>query len=59
MGKRLDVFGGEVYRPPVLLSNGPGIQIRFHANGASGKGFIAEYYFVSNSESAVVSGKFN
>ncbi|RZF41963.1 hypothetical protein LSTR_LSTR012340 [Laodelphax striatellus] len=46
-GQRLDVSSGIEFRPPVILSSGPSLLIRFYANGGSGIGYKASYSFVT------------
>ncbi|XP_066260851.1 uncharacterized protein Culd isoform X2 [Euwallacea similis] len=43
--QRLYVISGNVFRPPVIVTSGPTLLIRFYANGASDFGFKASYYF--------------
>ncbi|XP_020299717.1 uncharacterized protein LOC109863691 isoform X2 [Pseudomyrmex gracilis] len=45
-GQRLDVSSGARFRPPVIVSSGPSLLIRFYANGGSGLGYKAFYSFV-------------
>ncbi|CAH1100680.1 unnamed protein product [Psylliodes chrysocephalus] len=45
-GQRMYVISGNVFRPPVITSNGPSLVIRFYANGASHLGFKASYSFI-------------
>lgn len=43
----MDVFTGTIFRPPVLISSGPSLLLRFNANGATGMGYRAIVYFVT------------
>nr|XP_012225023.1 PREDICTED: uncharacterized protein LOC105673750 isoform X1 [Linepithema humile] len=45
-GQRLDVSSGARFRPPVIVSSGPSLLIRFYANGGAGLGYKAFYSFV-------------
>ncbi|XP_076648123.1 CUB and LDLa domain isoform X1 [Halictus rubicundus] len=45
-GQRLDVSSGARFRPPVIMSSGPSLLIRFYANGGTGLGYKAFYSFV-------------
>ncbi|XP_072381860.1 uncharacterized protein Culd [Diabrotica undecimpunctata] len=45
-GQRIHVISGNVFRPPVIISNGPSLVVRFYANGASHLGFKASYSFI-------------
>ncbi|XP_076670052.1 CUB and LDLa domain isoform X2 [Andrena cerasifolii] len=45
-GQRLDVSSGAKFRPPVIMSSGPSLLIRFYANGGTGLGYKAFYSFV-------------
>lgn len=45
-GQRLDVSSGNRFRPPVIVSSGSSLLIRFYANGGSGLGFKAFYSFI-------------
>ncbi|XP_011874047.1 PREDICTED: uncharacterized protein LOC105565445 isoform X2 [Vollenhovia emeryi] len=45
-GQRLDVSSGARFRPPVIVSSGPSLLIRFYANGGTGLGYKAFYSFV-------------
>ncbi|XP_032688264.1 uncharacterized protein LOC116852233 isoform X2 [Odontomachus brunneus] len=45
-GQRLDVTSGARFRPPVIVSSGPSLLIRFYANGGTGLGYKAFYSFV-------------
>ncbi|XP_014480677.1 PREDICTED: uncharacterized protein LOC106747558 isoform X3 [Dinoponera quadriceps] len=44
--QRLDVSSGARFRPPVIVSSGPSLLIRFYANGGTGLGYKAFYSFV-------------
>ncbi|XP_048522885.1 uncharacterized protein LOC109539560 [Dendroctonus ponderosae] len=44
-GQRLYVISGNIFRPPVIVSSGPSLVVRFYANGASNLGFKASYGF--------------
>lgn len=46
-GNRIEVSSGGVFRPPVILTTGPTLTIRFYANGGTGLGYKAIYSFVS------------
>ncbi|XP_017769077.1 PREDICTED: uncharacterized protein LOC108557170 isoform X2 [Nicrophorus vespilloides] len=45
-GQRMHVTTGNIFRPPILISNGPTLVIRFYANGGSNLGFKASYMFL-------------
>lgn len=45
-GQRLDVSSGARFRPPVIVSSGSSLLIRFYANGGTGLGYKAFYSFV-------------
>ncbi|CAG9865067.1 unnamed protein product [Phyllotreta striolata] len=45
-GQRMYVISGNIFRPPVITSNGPSLVVRFYANGATNLGFKAAYSFV-------------
>ncbi|XP_053983352.1 uncharacterized protein LOC128878824 isoform X2 [Hylaeus volcanicus] len=45
-GQRLDVSSGARFRPPVIMSSGSSLLIRFYANGGTGLGYKAFYSFV-------------
>ncbi|XP_031783637.1 uncharacterized protein LOC100679837 isoform X2 [Nasonia vitripennis] len=45
-GQRLDVSSGARFRPPIIVSTGPSLLIRFYANGGTGLGYKAFYSFV-------------
>ncbi|XP_044001976.1 uncharacterized protein LOC122848162 isoform X2 [Aphidius gifuensis] len=45
-GQRLDVSSGARFRPPIIVSSGPSLLIRFYANGGSGLGYKAFYSYV-------------
>ncbi|PSN51877.1 hypothetical protein C0J52_11582, partial [Blattella germanica] len=55
-GHRLDVSSGALFRPPVILTTGPSMLVRFYANGGSGLGFKAIYSFITENiqDSAVI-----
>lgn len=42
----MDVSSGARFRPPVIMSSGPSLLIRFYANGGTGLGYKAFYSFV-------------
>ncbi|XP_015124274.1 uncharacterized protein LOC107046224 isoform X2 [Diachasma alloeum] len=45
-GQRLDVSSGARFRPPIIVSSGPSLLIRFYANGGTGLGYKAFYSYV-------------
>ncbi|EZA55435.1 uncharacterized protein LOC105279175 [Ooceraea biroi] len=45
-GQRFDVSSGARFRPPVIVSSGASLLIRFYANGGTGLGYKAFYSFV-------------
>ncbi|CAH0555023.1 unnamed protein product [Brassicogethes aeneus] len=45
-GQRMFVTDGDIFRPPVIVSNGPSLTVRFYANGAFDYGFKATYNFL-------------
>ncbi|KAG8222873.1 hypothetical protein J437_LFUL003518, partial [Ladona fulva] len=46
-GQRLEVSSGASFRPPVVLSSGPSLLVRFYANGGTGLGYKATYSFLT------------
>ncbi|KAJ9595457.1 hypothetical protein L9F63_013368, partial [Diploptera punctata] len=46
-GQRLDVISGALFRPPVILTTGPSLLVRFYANGGTGLGYKAVYSFIT------------
>lgn len=44
--KRLGIVGGITFRPPVVISSGPALYIKFFANIGSSFGYKAQYSFV-------------
>ncbi|KAL1498254.1 hypothetical protein ABEB36_009082 [Hypothenemus hampei] len=44
-GQRIYVISGNTFRPPVIVTSGPSLTLRFYANGASNMGFKATYFF--------------
>ncbi|KAJ8917600.1 hypothetical protein NQ315_000083 [Exocentrus adspersus] len=44
--QRMYVTFGNQFRPPILISTGPSLVIRFYANGASNFGFRASYSYI-------------
>ncbi|XP_030768359.1 uncharacterized protein LOC115891900 [Sitophilus oryzae] len=48
-GQRMYVISGNIFRPPVILTSGPSLTIRFYANGATNLGFKASYSFMLGS----------
>ncbi|XP_064085881.1 LOW QUALITY PROTEIN: uncharacterized protein LOC135201001 [Macrobrachium nipponense] len=51
---RLAVFNGNLFRPPVLISSGPQITVRFSGNGETARGFNLEYTFIDAESNAMV-----
>ncbi|XP_068203181.1 uncharacterized protein Culd isoform X2 [Palaemon carinicauda] len=51
---RLAVFNGNLFRPPVLISSGPQITVRFNGNGETARGFNLEYAFVDAASNAMI-----
>ncbi|XP_034949761.1 uncharacterized protein Culd isoform X2 [Chelonus insularis] len=45
-GQRLDVSSGARFRPPIIVSSGPSLLIRFYANGGTGLGYKAFYSYI-------------
>ncbi|XP_056637208.1 uncharacterized protein LOC130445542 [Diorhabda sublineata] len=45
-GQRIYVISGNTFRPPVIISDGPSLVVRFYANGGSNLGFKATYSFI-------------
>ncbi|KAG7164672.1 Procollagen C-endopeptidase enhancer 1-like [Homarus americanus] len=43
---RVAVFNGNVFRPPILVSSGRQITIRFSGNGETARGFNLQYSFI-------------
>ncbi|KAL4143763.1 hypothetical protein QTP88_006049 [Uroleucon formosanum] len=53
--KRLGIIGGITFRPPVIISSGPVLYIKFFANAGSSIGYKAQYSFVrGNFKSSVL-----
>lgn len=48
IGLRSDVYSGAIFRPPIIISRGSSLMIRFYANGGTGFGYRATINFVSN-----------
>ena len=46
-GERIDVVSGSSFRPPVILSKGPSLSVRFYANGNNGLGYRAKITFLN------------
>lgn len=46
-GQRLEISTGTAFRPPVILSSGPSLMVRFYANGGTNLGYKATYSFLS------------
>ncbi|XP_045137658.1 uncharacterized protein LOC123519965 [Portunus trituberculatus] len=44
---RVGVFSGALFRPPILVSSGPHLTVRFNGNGETARGFNLQYSFVS------------
>lgn len=44
--ERMYVTTGSVFRPPIVISSGPTIFIRFYANGGTNYGYKAKYSFL-------------
>ncbi|XP_063227011.1 uncharacterized protein LOC134533420 [Bacillus rossius redtenbacheri] len=54
-GQRLEVSSGMVFRPPVIISSGPSLLVRFYANGGTDIGYKATYSFLtSNFEDKII-----
>ncbi|XP_059489398.1 uncharacterized protein LOC132204719 isoform X2 [Neocloeon triangulifer] len=51
-GQRIDVTSGASFRPPIIISSGPSLLIRFYANGGFGLGFKATYTFLTSEEAS-------
>lgn len=49
-GERMHVYSGIIFRPPVIISNGPSLKIRFYANGGTGPGYKAKVTFLFENE---------
>ncbi|KAH0956145.1 hypothetical protein HN011_001667 [Eciton burchellii] len=49
-GQRLEVSSGAQFRPPIILTSGPSLLIKFYANGGTGLGYKAFYSFVISHE---------
>lgn len=50
-GERLFVTGA-TFRPPILISSGSSIMIRFHANGGSDAGYKAKITFLTDGQAS-------
>lgn len=46
--KQIDAFTGAVFRPPVIITTGPRLLIRFHANGGIGLGYRADIDYMTD-----------
>ncbi|XP_068082158.1 uncharacterized protein Culd [Anabrus simplex] len=46
-GQRMEISSGSVFRPPVILTTGPSLMIRFYANGGTNLGYKAIYSFIN------------
>lgn len=44
-GQQIDVFSGAIFRPPIIVSTGPSMLIRFNANGGIALGYRADIHF--------------
>ena len=44
---RVALFNGNMFRPPILISSGPHINIIFKANGETGRGIKLHYSFLT------------
>lgn len=44
------MFTGTIFRPPIIVSSGPSLLLRFNANGATGMGYRALVHFVTESQ---------
>ncbi|XP_060528515.1 uncharacterized protein LOC132703346 [Cylas formicarius] len=45
-GQRMYVTTGNIFRPPIVITTGPNLTMKFYANGASNIGFKATYSFI-------------
>lgn len=45
-GQRIFVTTGSLFRPPILISSGPSMIVRFYANGGTDIGFKLKYSYV-------------
>ncbi|XP_071518249.1 LOW QUALITY PROTEIN: uncharacterized protein Culd [Panulirus ornatus] len=50
---RVAAFNGNVFRPPILVSSGPELTIRFSSNGETARGFNLKYAFVDADSLAI------
>ena len=50
-GQRTDVFTGAIFRPPVIVSSGSSMMIRFYGNGGTGYGYRANVSFLTLQQS--------
>lgn len=41
----MEVVTGALFRPPIIITTGPSLSVRFYANGGSNLGFKANYHF--------------
>uniref|UniRef100_A0A1B6DQF5 CUB domain-containing protein n=2 Tax=Clastoptera arizonana TaxID=38151 RepID=A0A1B6DQF5_9HEMI len=46
-GHRIQVTSGSIFRPPVVITTGPSLLIRFYANGGSGIGYKGSFSFLT------------
>lgn len=49
-GDQLGKFTGDVFRPPIIMSSGPSILIRFFANGNTGFGYRGTVRYLSQEQ---------
>lgn len=50
-GTRIDLYNGNIFRPPAISSSGPSLSLKFRANDEhSSSGFKAQYTFVNYPE---------
>ncbi|KAK9886047.1 hypothetical protein WA026_014831 [Henosepilachna vigintioctopunctata] len=52
-GFRMFVSTGNIFRPPILMSSGPSLAVRFYANGYTNLGYKASYTFLLDNKEYV------
>ncbi|KAF0302851.1 hypothetical protein FJT64_025085 [Amphibalanus amphitrite] len=52
--QKVATYSGDVFRPPITLTNSSWVTLRFHANGRPGAGFRAKFDFIPPSETGAL-----
>lgn len=51
----MEVATGSLFRPPVVITTGPSLTVRFYANGGTNLGFKALYhYFIGDIDTSTI-----